>query len=354
MKHLFLLVLAIVAALAASCELYDGPPEPSLSDASSGLLGDPAAAVRVAFSKPIDPATLQLKIARYEVDDHGRLADETGTGEGKLSLLFSHADGDPDVGGTLTVSADRLSATIVPKSALPITPRLVLLVEPGLASDSGVVTVARRKLVFGYQFDLSCTKPSTVLPSSGHYFFLIDVKQPVGTQVRLFASMVVDQSTGKFKAEFTRAARNPDASRCPGLSCKSTEACRTLPAAACVVPSERAGATSESVDFLPDVTSPATYHFTATGCVVDQPDGTAQFVNLPVDIFTQLPNVTLRNTRLTSQFFKDPSGVLRAAGSLSADDVLLGSISSGQGVGGLVGQLVPESLAPAGIPDPAP
>ncbi len=354
MKHLSIRLLSSAVVLAASCELYDGPAEPSLAQASSGLLGDPAAPVLVAFSKPIDPATLRLEIARYQTDDHGRLADESGDPDGKLSTLFSHADGEPDVGGALSIAADRLSATVTPKTPLPITPRLVLLVEPGLRSDTGVVTVARRKLIFGYQFDLTCNKPSSVLPASGRYFFVIDVKQPVGTQVRLFSTIIVDPATGKFRAQFVRASRNTDASRCAALGCKSTEACRTLPSPACVVPSERANSTDEFVDFLPDTTSPASYQFTTTGCVVDQPDGTAQFVNAPVDVFTQLPTVTLRNTRLTSQFQKDASGVLRVAGALSADEVLLGAISSGQGVGGLAGRVMTDAQAPAGIPDPPP
>lgn len=345
-KLLSILCLAAISA----CDVYDGPPEPSLVGANAGLLSDPAAPVVVSFDKPFDPNTLNLEIARYLIDDHGKLGDETGDPNGKLSLLFSHAP-DHEVGGTLEIAADRLSVTIHPSAALPITPRLVLLVEPGLADDAGTVTHARRKIVFGYQFDLTCSKPSAVLPAVGKYFFLIDVKEPVGTQVRLFASIFVDPQTGAFKSQFVRAGRNPDPNRCPS-PCMSNEACQLLPSPMCVVPSARAGSTDEFPDFIADTTSPATFQFTATGCVVDQPDGTAQFVNAPVDVFVTSPSVTLRNTRLTSQFAKDAQGVLRVSGALSADEVLLGTISSGMGVGGLDGRLLPDSLAPSNIPDP--
>lgn len=348
-SSLFLAVFLAAFAFLAGCDIYDGPPEPRLAQASSGLLSDPNAPIIVAFDKPFDPKTLDLKIARYLVDERGRLGDETDDPNGKLSLLFSHSSGDPDFGGDLVIGDDHQSVTITPKTALPITPRLVLVVEAGLADAAGTVTRVRRKIVFGYQFELSCNKPSLLLPTDGKYFFLIDVKQPVGTQVKLFASMHVDPQTGAFKAQFVRGTRNPDPSRCP-TPCMSNEACRLLPAPACVVPSERAGGVDEWPDFVADATSPVSFQFTATGCVVDRADGTADFVNLPVDIFVTSPVVTLRNTRLTSQWSKDAQGALRVSGALSADDVLLGNISSGQGVGGLAGVYLPNP--PTGIPNP--
>lgn len=347
MTRILPMFFALIVLVA--CDVYDGPPEPRLDASSAGLLSDPNAPIVVSFDKPFDPKTLNLKIARYLIDDRGRLADETGNPNGKLSLLFSHTDGDPDFGGDLVISADGRTATITPKTAMPITPRLVLVVEAGLADAAGTTTQVRRKIVFGYQFALSCNKPSLLLPTDGKYFFLIDVKQPVGTQVKLFASMHVDPQTGAFKAQFVRATRDPDPNRCP-TPCKSNESCRLLPAPACVVPSERAGSVDEYPDFIADATSPVTFQFTTTGCVVDRADGTADFVNLPVDVFVTSPVVTLRNTRLTSQWSKDAQGALRVNGALSAEDVLLGTISSGQGVGGLAGLYL--TSPPSGIPDP--
>jgi hypothetical protein len=355
-RTLLLFVVAFVLAVlgAPSCEVYEAPPEPSLPESVSNLLPDPSAPLVVRFSKPIDERTLHLKVARNLVDPRGRLADEWDPPR-DLSLIFSHGYDEGDTGGDGILSADKTTFTITPTAAFPINPELVLIVEPGLhAIDSDVTINARRKLRFGYQFDLTCNAPTKIMPAKGSYFVLIDVKQPIGTQVRLWADFRVDTSTGRFSAEFIRAGRNLDGSRCPG-GCASTDACRTLPGPpACVVPSLRADDTNEYPDFIADDKTAASFRFTATGCIVDSPDGSAQFVNLPVDIFVSSPQVTLRNTRLTSSFARDAQGVLRGAGSLSADDVSLGPSSSGKGAGTLTAILVADSEAPTNIPAPPP
>lgn len=355
-RTLLLFAVALVLAVlgAPSCQVYEAPPEPSLPQSTSNLLPDPAAPLIVRFSKPIDEKTLQLKVARNIVDARGRLADEADP-PGDLSLIFSHGYDAGDTGGVGVLSDDKTTFTVTPTAAFPINPELVLIVEPGLhAIDSDVTINARRKLRFGYQFDLTCSAPTKVMPAKGSYFVLIDVKQPIGTQVRLWADIRVDTSTGRFAAQFVRAGRNLDGSRCPG-GCASTDACRTHPGPpACVAPSLRADDTNEYPDFIADTTSPASFQFTATGCIVDSPDGSAQFVNLPVDVFVSSPQVTLRNTRLTSSFGTDAQGVLRGAGSLSADDVALGPSSSGKGAGTLTAILVPDSAAPTNIPAPPP
>ena len=351
---LIVLALALTALTAPSCQVYESPPEPSLPGSVSNLLPDPTAPLVVRISKPIDETTLHLKVARNLVDPRGRLADEWDPPQ-DLSLIFSHGYEEGDVGGDGVLSDDKTTFTITPKAAFPINPELVLIVEPGLHAPGSDITInARRKLRFGYQFDLTCTAPTKIMPAKGSYFLLIDVKQPIGTQVRLWADIRVDTNTGRFSAEFLRAGRNTDGSRCPG-GCANTDACRTLPPpAACVAPSLRADDVSEYPDFIADATSPASYRFTASGCIVDAPDGSAQFVNLPVDIFVSSPQVTLRNTRLTSSFTRNAQGVLLGAGSLSADDVSLGPSSSGKGAGTLTARLVPDNEVPPGIPEPPP
>jgi hypothetical protein len=88
-------------------------------------------------------------------------------------------------------------------------------------------------------------------------------------------------------------------------------------------------------------TTSSAYSFQAEGCVVDQTDGTALFVNAPVDVFVTSPSVTLRNTKLTATFSVDSQNVLRGAGNLSADDVLLGTAESGPGAGTLEARAIP-------------
>jgi len=340
-----------MVSAALSCEVYHAPPEPSLPQAQGGLLGDPAAPLVVAFDKPVDPSSLTVEVARNILDDRGRLADEADP-NAALSLLFSYDPVRGDFGGTSSLSADGMTYTITPKDALPLSPALVLIVEPGLRDVTyQVPTHARRKLVFSYQLTLSCSKPSAVLPADAAYFVLIDVKQPVGTQVKLFARIKV-AANGEFSAAFIGATRNPDPNRCTP-ACATTDACRTIPGpAACVAPSTRADSTDEYPDFIANVNPASTFSFFAKGCVVDQPDGSALFVNAPVDVFVTSPVVTLRNTKLTASFAVDAQGVLRGAGALTADDVLLGTASSGQGTGDLTTRMVPTSDVPANIPEP--
>ncbi len=328
-----------ILLVCVACEVFHAPPEPSLPEAQSGLLSDPAAPVVVAFDRAIDPKTLTLEIARNITDNRGRLADEQDSPTA-LSTLYTYDPVRGDYGGTSVLSPDATTFTIAPKDALPLNPALVLIVEPGLKDVTyAVPTVARRKIVFGYQLNLTCSAPSAVMPAHGDYFILIDVQTPVGTQVKLFATIDVD-ATGKFTALFSGATRNADPNRC-SPACPTTDACRTLPGPpACVAPSTAADSTDEYPDFVISQTSSA-FSFNAQGCVVDQQDGTALFVNTPVDVFVAQPAVTLRNTKLTASFSVDPQGVLRGAGALTADDVLLGTAESGPGTGQLVARLVP-------------
>ena len=64
-------------------------------------------------------------------------------------------------------------------------------------------------------------------------------------------------------------------------------------------------------------------------------------MNAPVDVFVTSPSVTLRNTKLTASFAIDAQSVLRGAGNLSADDVLLGTSESGAGAGTLTARATP-------------
>ncbi len=340
------IVLAFPLALTSACEKFDAPPSPTLAEAHDGLLSDPAAPITVTFTKPIEISTLRLEIVRNVVDIEGNLPDEVDP-PGDLSPLFSHDPDDGDRGGSLELSPDAKSVRITPKTPLPITPRLVLLVEPGLTEIGGSATRARRKIVFGFDVKLSCTKPSAVV-TGGTYFYLMDVKKPIATQVQLFV-VLQPLPTGEILGQFTRAKRNPDPSRCPS-PCKSSEACRLLPQPACVIPSERAGTPDEFPDYIPDPGPPTGYSFTVHGCAEDIGDGTASYVNLPVDVDVPQPQVTLRNTRFASTFTQDGSGLVRGTGSISADDVLIGSISSGRGEGSLAMRKVPDGIP--GIPLP--
>lgn len=339
---------AIAAIFPCACAKYDAPPTPTLPEASGGLLSDPAAPVVVTFTKPIELGTLKLEIVRNIVDIEGNLGDEQDP-PADLSTLFAHDPVDGDSGGTLEITPDQTTVKITPKTPFPITPRLALLVEPGLQEIGGSATHERRKIVFGFDVKLSCTKPSKVV-STGTYFYLMDVKKPIATQVQLFA-VLQSLPTGEILGQFTRAKRNPDPNRCP-MPCKSTEACRLLPAPACVIPSERAGTVDEFPDYIPDPGPPTGYSFTVHGCAADMDDGTASYVNLPVDVVVPQPAVTLRNTRFASTFTTDATGLVRGTGAITADDVIIGPISSGAGEGSLAMRRIPDGSVPPSLPQP--
>lgn len=347
------LPLSLVCCLSAApgCAYYEGPPRVTLVGEKEGTLADAKAPLVLSFSKPADPKTIKLKLARYATDLEGNLADEDTDPNTELDLLFESDPEEGDSGGIAVIAEDNRSVTIKPVAVLPIGASLVLLIEPGLADEEGNVTQVRKKIIFTYAFELKCNAPSLVF-RPGAFFTLAEVKKPLPVQVKLFASVDLDPVTGAFTAQFTNASRNTDPNRCP-MPCKSTEVCRLLPAPACVAPSERAGSVDEFSDFVPNYTPPVGFTFPARGCAVDQDANTVIFSSAPTDVQVQQPAVTLRNTILTASFVKEGDGTLRSTGSLTADDVLLGDISSGKGQGGLTMRSLPADQTPPDIPKPA-
>lgn len=344
------LVLA-ATALAPACASYDPPPKPTLGVSTDGVLDDPRAPVVVHFSTPVDPATLSVKIVRYETDAEGNLADESAEPQ-PLDTLFVHDPLDGDLKGTSSLENGGRDLRIAPSAALPIGPRLALIFEPGLADAAGNATTVRKRLLFGYRVKLDCDQPVKNL-SSGDFIFIVPVDEPIQTQIRLYARIEIDPATGRFNSQWTRAKRTVDKSSCPAdLVCKPSEACRTIPAHECVIPSEPSGSVDEWPDLVPDHDPLTGFSFTAQGCVVDQADGSAALVNSPVDVRVTSPAVTLRNTILSAAFKLDTGSALRGSGSLTAEEVFLGDITSGKGVGNLVARAIPAGQSPSGIPGP--
>jgi hypothetical protein len=338
-------------ALVAGCAVYDAPPEPTIEGLDQGKLADPTAPIVVSFGKPAVASTIKVEIAPYKTDDEGNLPDEVDAG-GMLDPLFSHDPTDGDTGGTAELSQDRTTLTIKPDVVLPVGASLVLIVEPGLADDTGAVTHVRRRIVFGFSSNLKCNMPVAAF-KSGTYFFLANVTEPIHVQVQLFGKLEVDPTTGATKGRFTKGRRNPDPSRCPSsLTCASNEVCRLLPSPACVVPSTPAGSVDEFSDYVPNPDPPTGFSFLVDGCAVDQSGTTSAYTTAKVDVAVQSPMVTLRNTQLSASFAPDGAGLLRGTGSLSADAVLLGTIDSGKGSGDLTARAIEGADVPPGIPGP--
>jgi hypothetical protein len=345
-----LLGLALLAA--PGCAVYEGPPEVTIDGVTNGQLTDSTAAIVLVFSKPVDPATVKIQVVRLVTDIEGNLADEDSDDATKLDVLFSTDPLKGNIGGFGFLAKDHTRFTIKPKVAFAAGATLAILIEEGLSDGAGHVTLTRKRLVFSYDFGVKCDQPTKIF-HGGTYFFLADVKQPIAAQVRLFVAMNVNEATGTFVGRFTNASRNPDPGRC-SPACSSTEVCRLFPAQACVAPSERAGTAAEFPDYLPNAAPPIGFSFQTTGCVIDQADGTAAFITAPVDVVVQSPPVTLHNTQITGSFRPTAAGVLEGTGSISADDVLLGTTTSGKASGGMSAHSVPADQVPPDVPQPEP
>jgi hypothetical protein len=225
----------------------------------------------------------------------------------------------------------------------------VVLVEPGLKGIGGRTRNNRTRIPFSYT--VRCAKGTRAEKlKSGVYFVLLEVEQPLGTQIQLFGAIDVDPATGTFVAQFTNGDRNPDGARCPS-PCKDIDRCRLLPAPECVAPSLRAGTADEHTDFVPNAEPPTGYSFAVEGCAVDDGNGSG-VVTAPATMVVQSPPVTVEGLTMTAFFSPDAHGVVRATGSLTADTVLLGTTKLGAGKGSMTATFVPADKIPAGVPRP--
>lgn len=326
-----LLFTTVLLVGAPGCAEYEDPPQAALEGVTNGHLTE-AKSFTVTFSKPTDPATVKVKVVRFITDAEGDLADEDTDAKTTLDVLFEFPpEPGKDGGGKGVISPDNTRLTITPKVNFPIGAGLAILVEKGLSDTTGHATGVRKRLPFSLRFDLGCTKPSAGFPT-GTYFFLADVKKPVPVQVKLFAAIDVDPATGELVGRFTNSVRNPDPKRC-SPACDASDACQLLPQQGCVTPSLRANTVDEFSDFVPNAAPPTGFSFQTTGCVIDQPDGTAAFITAPIDVEVQSPHVTLTKTQITGSF-KAAGGVLRGSGAISAENVLLGTTSSDEAASG--------------------
>jgi len=344
------LILAASSAFAfagGACDSYEAPPQPVLVGLTSGVLTDPRAPLTLDFGTAIDPSTLSVKIALFDTDTEGNLKDEDEDPESELRVLLRRDPSEGDFGVTTDIDANAGRAVLNAQAALPVGPKLVLLVEPGLTSASGRVSKYRIRIPFSYV--VKCDAKASTKFQPGVYFALLEVDQPLGTQIQLLGAMDVDPATGSLVGQFTNADRNPKLA-CP-TPCGSADVCRLLPAPECVPPSMRAGTADEWPDFIPNATPPTGYTFIVQGCAVD--DGEAAGVlTAPATMAVEQPKVTVEGLTMTAQFAPDGKGGVRATGSLTADTVRLGTNPLGAGKGTMTAVRIPDDKVPADVPRP--
>ena len=111
--------LAAAASLGAACQSFVAPPEPAIDGLQSGVLSDVNAPLRLRFSKPIDPATLRVKVVKLEVDNEGNLPDERPEPV-DLAPLYSHDPDDGDKAGKSSFEENDQSFVITPLARFPV------------------------------------------------------------------------------------------------------------------------------------------------------------------------------------------------------------------------------------------
>jgi hypothetical protein len=341
------LALFVVAASGA-CEDYRPPPDVSVEGMSNGVLTDPRAPFVVDFGMPIDESSVLAQVAFYDVDADGNLPDER-TPPQPLRDVFKHDPTDGDFAVAAAFEDGDTKLRLVPTGAMPVGPKLVLLVDPGLRSQDGRERHYRTRMPFSYEVKCAPTARPTSF-QSGVYFLLLQVEKPIGTQIQLFGAIDVDSATGAFVGQFTKARRNPDGNRCP-MPCDSIDACRLHPSPQCVPPSTAAGTVDEYPDWVPNPTPPTGFSFEVHGCAVDD-GGATDVLTQPATMIVQQPAVTVQGLTMSAQFAPGSDGVVRATGNLTADDTYLGKASVGPGSGTMTARRVPDGQVPTGVPKP--
>jgi hypothetical protein len=284
-----------------------------------------------------------VRIALNETDPEGNLFDEDDDPDSQLKVLVARDPLDGDVASNNELIDGDSALVMRPDAALPVGPKLVLIVEAGLRSKAGKENKVRQKISFSYTVKCGSAKPTQM--QSGIYFALLDVQEPLGVQIQLYGAFDVDPATGALSGQFTNADRNAEQA-CP-TPCGSADVCRLLPAPACVMPSLRAGIADEWPDFVPNVTPPTGYSFSVQGCAVDDGESTG-VLTAPATMVVESPRVTVEALTLTASFSADGRGT----GSLVADTVRLGGNPLGAGHGTMTTVRIPDDRVPPNVPRP--
>lgn len=342
---------AVLLSAFGACAPFDFPATALIEGTETGsILPDNKAPLVVRFSKPIKPETLDLRIIPLDVDEENQLSDERGDPDATLdSYARYYGFSGTTQNGKSEFFDDNRAVRITPTAPFPVARELAVLVEPELQNLSGNATRTRIRLPFSYDF--TCKNTGTQLLASGDYVYILNIIEPVGgVQVGFFANFEVDQATGQFRAQFTKASRSTDVSRCKSVQCGGDDACRTLPAEACVPPSEKMNSIDEFPDFVPDTFSAKGFSFAMQGCIEDQADGTAALVSKPIEFAMPTPAVRVSGLTMVTAFKADKAGVYRASGSATGIRSWLGS----QVFGAAKGSVLARSLKPGDYALPIP
>jgi hypothetical protein len=343
---------AIGMAAAPSCQTYAPPPTATIEGLSDGILKNPMAPIVVQFSTPVDPDTINVQIAPFNIDAYGNLPDEEPDAGPLNALTIYDAKESVHVNATLSSDHTTLTLTPTPLAWLPTGPSLVLLVGAGLTSSTtGTVLHYRERLLFSYPAVCGEAKPTKFL--SGAYFFILEVTKPVAVPLKTFAAIDVNPLTGEFYGQFTAAVRNPDPSRC-NPPCTGGTACELIPSPAkCVEVSTPPADLEEYPDYVFKSGAPNGYTFEMHGCATNVGDaGAVNILTQPGVLNVSSPAVSIQGLTFTAQFVPVDGGLVMGSGSLTATKSFLGTFPAGPGTGTLSALSIPDAAAPADLPQP--
>ncbi|MEM6786290.1 MAG: hypothetical protein AAF928_17785 [Myxococcota bacterium] len=361
-RILALLFATLLGAGTGGCSEFDAPPQVILIGLEDGLLPDPLAPLQLAFDEPVAFDTMRLKVVRFITDAEGNLlSDDALRAEDAILYEFDgesfFEDGGrlADLGGA--DDPDRLFDILL-FNTLPVGPQLALVVEAGLTDADGKHTWEVAQILrFGFEFSCrgdDATPVPVDAPEQTIYFLLADVELPIQTQLQLLVDIRTDPATGDWVGQFTNADRDPSIDCAAlGLNCTAEEVCRTLPAPACVNPSERAATAVEYPDFIPNELPPIGYSFGGVGCAGGGRDTALTLANAPADVEVTSPSITVKGIAFNLQVTIDPeTGLFAGGGTFTGQEVFLGTVLSGAGSGTATMVEVPVDRRPAGIPPP--
>ncbi len=321
------------------CAEYDAPPSARLVGAEQGMLaGEVTDDLVVAFSEPIDPSSLRLKIIAaapgINLDAENRLQDELPGTSGELETLMQFDPGSASGAAfTLNEDATRLRISQIEDGAkLGIAKPYMVLIESGLADLNGNATRPRGRLPFIYR---SFKPGPTTLPSGAYYFLMVVDPPPLHQQLQLYTHIEVDQANGRFRAKFVDADRTPELNGregCPSDCSGLANACRLYPAAECVKPSTEQADINNWRDFKPYSKLPDGYVFETEGFAADAGDGTINLGTEPFQIDITIGaggvNIIVEDVVFTAQMAPDPADPtrLRGTGSVSVTAVKINGV----------------------------
>ncbi len=185
-----------------------------------------------------------------------------------------------------------------------------------------------------------CKGEPPALSIDGVHFAIVEVYQPLATQMALFFTIEHPFGTLNAEGQLANADRNPEIECEP--ACTNDMVCSL--SKGCVVASENPTSVAEYADFRANTKPPTGYVAVFQGCVYDDSGGT--FVSEPFDIEIASPPVNITDVIMSWAISIDPDGVVRGEGTFVSGELYLGSSAAGGAKATLSVRSIPGDMPP--------